>query len=316
MTGKEFLARLEAALMTLPYEERQNAIRYYEEYILDAGEENEAEAVAELGGPEPLAEKIIRESRAYAKDAAGAQPAQGGDGDKALAPFKRIELDLLNATVVLYKAEAYAIALDFPDEYPLPTVEVRDNTLFVKEKRHTSFVFFGIRSFGFMKKSEVRIALPDAQYERFSFDMTNGSLNVPKLCVRELNAKNVNGLISVEGVSGERVHLESVNGRINASGVSTSEKCHCETVNGGIELSGTLRGKVNAEAVNGGIRVRMPLSGKDYDIALETLSGSVRVNGQKMGKSFRLKTGAPNSVRAKTVNGGIQLELESGTIVL
>ncbi|HWS29261.1 MAG TPA: DUF4097 family beta strand repeat-containing protein [Clostridia bacterium] len=315
MNRKEYLARLETALMTLSYEERQAALRYYEEYLWDAGEENEAAAIAELGSPEALAEKIIRESRAYAAESAKSEPQKDDNADK-LPPFSSIDLNLINADVTLYMGTAYAIKLDFPENYQLPDVEVRDNTLLIREKRVSHVSFFGIRSFNFMKKAAVAITLPDVQYERFAFDMVNGGLTIPAFRVCELRTDNVNGGVSVNGVTGERVRLSSVNGKLAASDISTMQECKCDTVNGGIEMTGTLRGKIIASAVNGGIRIFMPLSGKDYNLSVSTLSGSVRVNGQKMSKSFNLQNGAPNSIKADTVNGGISVEMESGTIVL
>ena len=49
MNRVEFLAELEQRLSGIPEEERQAAIQYYADYLADAGEENEAEAIRELG---------------------------------------------------------------------------------------------------------------------------------------------------------------------------------------------------------------------------------------------------------------------------
>src|SRR5699024_1314080 len=45
-------------LSGIPEEERQAAIQYYADYLADAGEENETEAIRELGSPEKVAESI------------------------------------------------------------------------------------------------------------------------------------------------------------------------------------------------------------------------------------------------------------------
>ena len=58
MRRTEFLAELERLLADLPEEERQAAIQYYEDYLQDAGEENEQEVIRELGGPEKVAATI------------------------------------------------------------------------------------------------------------------------------------------------------------------------------------------------------------------------------------------------------------------
>lgn len=58
MNRVEFLAELEQRLSGIPEEERQAAIQYYADYLADAGEENEAEAIRELGSSEKVAESI------------------------------------------------------------------------------------------------------------------------------------------------------------------------------------------------------------------------------------------------------------------
>lgn len=58
MNRVEFLAELERLLSGMPEEERQAAVQYYADYLADAGEENEAEAIRELGSPEKVAESI------------------------------------------------------------------------------------------------------------------------------------------------------------------------------------------------------------------------------------------------------------------
>ena len=63
MNRAEYLAALRRALSVLPEEERANALRYYEEYFDDAGPENEAKAIAELGDPANVAAQILADYR-------------------------------------------------------------------------------------------------------------------------------------------------------------------------------------------------------------------------------------------------------------
>lgn len=55
---EEYLKELEILLKTLPEAERQNALKYYEEYFSEAGEENELSVINELGDVSLLADKI------------------------------------------------------------------------------------------------------------------------------------------------------------------------------------------------------------------------------------------------------------------
>lgn len=58
MNREIFLKTLEELLKKLPAEERENALIYYNDYFDDAGVENEARVIEELGSPEKVA-KII-----------------------------------------------------------------------------------------------------------------------------------------------------------------------------------------------------------------------------------------------------------------
>lgn len=67
MTREEYLKELDSNLITLPREERDMAVRFYEEYFEDAGPEKEQEVMEELGKPYNLARTIIGETSLYSK---------------------------------------------------------------------------------------------------------------------------------------------------------------------------------------------------------------------------------------------------------
>lgn len=58
MSQKEFIDQLEGLLRGIPREERDEALQYYADYFEDAGEENEAKVITELGSPENVANMI------------------------------------------------------------------------------------------------------------------------------------------------------------------------------------------------------------------------------------------------------------------
>ena len=61
---KEYLEELANLLKSLPEIERQNALKYYEEYFSEAGEENELSVISELGDVEKLAD-MIKETNTF-----------------------------------------------------------------------------------------------------------------------------------------------------------------------------------------------------------------------------------------------------------
>lgn len=82
MTRNEFLAALEQLLASLPYEERRDALAYYEDYLDAAGPDNEAQTIAELGTPEEVARKILDEQ------APGSVPAPAPEAPEKTAAKK------------------------------------------------------------------------------------------------------------------------------------------------------------------------------------------------------------------------------------
>lgn len=58
MNRDEFMAQIARLLADMPESERMEAIRYYNDYLDEAGEENEEQAIRELGDPREIAASI------------------------------------------------------------------------------------------------------------------------------------------------------------------------------------------------------------------------------------------------------------------
>ena len=61
MNRVEYMTRLASMLQDIPVEERQEAMKYYNDYFDEAGEENEEKVAAELDSPEKVAAVIKAE---------------------------------------------------------------------------------------------------------------------------------------------------------------------------------------------------------------------------------------------------------------
>ncbi len=59
MNKQEYMKQLKQCLRRLPKEDFERAVEYYEEYFADAGSENEAKAIEDLGSPKEAADQII-----------------------------------------------------------------------------------------------------------------------------------------------------------------------------------------------------------------------------------------------------------------
>ncbi len=61
MNKEEYMELLRKKLKRLPKENFEQAIEYFEEYFAEAGEENTAQAIEDLGSPQMAADQIVRE---------------------------------------------------------------------------------------------------------------------------------------------------------------------------------------------------------------------------------------------------------------
>ena len=59
MNRKQFMSQLKERLQRMPFDEVRQAVDYYEQYFDEAGPENEAAVIAELGSPAHVASQII-----------------------------------------------------------------------------------------------------------------------------------------------------------------------------------------------------------------------------------------------------------------
>ncbi|MCL2864184.1 MAG: DUF1700 domain-containing protein [Lachnospiraceae bacterium] len=79
MNRAEFMFALGKLLADIPYEERCEALAYYENYFEDAGSENEAAVIQELGSPQKVAE-IIRAD--FGEEIGGEKDTAGEFGER------------------------------------------------------------------------------------------------------------------------------------------------------------------------------------------------------------------------------------------
>ena len=87
MSRKEFMERLEELLRDIPDNEREEALQYYNDYFDDAGMENEAEVIRDLGSPELVAQKL----KAGLGELASAGTPEPGQGERKEAEKEKTE---------------------------------------------------------------------------------------------------------------------------------------------------------------------------------------------------------------------------------
>lgn len=130
---------------------------------------------------------------------------------------------------------------------------------------------------------------------------TNGKVILDNASIAEkLYARTVNGKINTFKTTAATAELNSTNGKIDMSD-TYADTLSCKTVNGTIAAYKIKSESIDLQSTNGKINVRIIGDRKDYRIECSSVNG--RINEAN-------KTDGIYSVKAKTVNGNIEIVFE------
>lgn len=101
MDKQTFLRRLEEGLRQLPPEEREDILAYHREYFQDAGPEQEAKVIQELGDPDLLTRRLLSE---YGEQPPASPPPPPPSQPQPEAPKKKRPSGVLVAILAVLAA--------------------------------------------------------------------------------------------------------------------------------------------------------------------------------------------------------------------
>ncbi|MFD2615677.1 DUF4097 family beta strand repeat-containing protein [Paenibacillus gansuensis] len=158
-------------------------------------------------------------------------------------------------------------------------------------------------------RMNLTVTVPDTALD-WSFEMTNGTLTVSGVPVREqLRANHMNGTIFVTDIAAA-VELETTNGSIHIKNIqgdaelkSTNGNVTVSQVKGNVEAHST-NGKLEADAVTGKAELKttngkITVNGVTGELAAHTTNGSITAASSVIGGDWQLKT----------TNGGVEASL-------
>jgi hypothetical protein len=235
--------------------------------------------------------------------------------DMQLESFTSVDIDVVNADVDFVKGTAYGVEIDYSDSRYNPTYKVRGGELTIEDDPIPAVRgFWQLFNLNFwnqkglsLKRGQITVYLPEAQYDTIKVVNVNGQVNVSDTAMKDLSMECVNSTINIKNVKTDSATLGSVNGRIGCEQLTTSRSLDINCVNGEIEAQGTFAGNTKLETVNGSITFNTTLTQKDYDLNISTVTGKIYLDNANLSKSFEQDNNAGNDLNAETVNGRIDL---------
>ena len=231
--------------------------------------------------------------------AGAAGTGQAGEETIPLSPLKNVKIDVIAAAVEVQQGEGYSLRLVQQDPGAQLSYREEKGTLVVEEKQRGQV----------QGGNRLRLTVPEGtSLEAFEAATVSGNVHweAEEASARQVVVETASGAIEVEGVTAPRFDLASISGKIQLDGAAT-EQVRAETTSGGIRLEGALEGQLTASSVSG--KVKLELSGPPgrYAYTCSTVSGSVRVQGEKCPREIAGGSG-PDQIDATTVSGAIEID--------
>lgn len=293
MKKNEFLEKLEKGLAPLDGSERRRVLDYYDEMISDRAEngKTEEEAVAELGSPENVVEKILSEitdsdggnSNGGNSNGKGGNNFEkterrvGSDGKTKLKVKCEIEKINVAATdgneIVFTYYESEKLRHDLTDENGEVTLKTRRKEWFFPRRLHLDEDFLSID-----------VAVPHAFSGDIVLQTATGAIRVEDLLrIGELKAETSAGSIRAENLKAEKAYFGTSTGSVT---VNSAE------ILGDAEIKASM-GSVKAENFKAGGRIDINVTtgslkcdAEARKITLGSSTGSIRFKAKNADEIF------------------------------
>ena len=292
MTKYEYLAELEKNLDMLSYQDKNQAMEYYENYFEDAGRENVQNVIEQLGSPAELAKSI--------SEGVPGVPANLPPAKKEYAEFNNEEIKSIDAKfgacrVIVTEGENFSVEQKNMGTNKVDVKLSRDGTLNITNKQNMFGIFSGLS----LKKDglcpTVLISFPKNLFlENFIIDMGAGSFE----------AKEVN-------ITCKKAKLSVGAGQLISKEISSTQtELNCGM--GSIEVQGKLTGKINAECGMGSIIATVIGNESDYSYNAQVGLGEVKIGNNTINglSQYTSSIEAKNQITANCGMGAIKVKFK------
>lgn len=292
MTKYEYLAELEKKLDMLSYEDKNQALEYYESYFEDAGKENIAKVIEELGSPEELAKSICDGVPGVL---ANLPPAAKTYTEYNNESIKSIDGKFGACRILVTEGETFSIEQKNMGSNKVDVNLSSDGTLSITNKENLLGIFSGIS----LKKEHlcptILLTLPKNLYlENFVIDLGAGSFEAKEVNIQCKKAKLT--------VGAGQIIVKEIN--------STQTELNCGM--GSIDVQGKLTSKINAECGMGSIIATIMGNESDYGYQAQVGLGEVKVGNNKINglSQYTSTITAENKIIANCGMGAIKFHFK------
>ncbi|MCL1844406.1 MAG: DUF4097 domain-containing protein [Defluviitaleaceae bacterium] len=185
-----------------------------------------------------------------------------------------------------------------------------------RAERRTGLQFFNFRprlTGPAALQREIRIRLPeDADLSDAHIASISGRVQVSGLNAAEIEARSISGSVTVNNSHAESLTIVSTSGTVRAEDISW-QTLHAQSVSGSVHVTGEIipsqQRASHLRSTSGSVNLTLANTFGEFGYNAESLSGTVRVNGENRGRSAAAReSGDDHIVTVRTTSGSVRLD--------
>lgn len=294
MTRTDYLAALEKYLKTLPEADYKEAMDYFTEYFEDAGSENEALVIKELGDPRDAAEEIIRSLSVHSTEEINSDnpakqpspnihPSQYASDTYIFEDYSTVSelhIDVSTKDIQIEPSPDAFFHIKYyngKSSNQLSSI-VRDKKWCITEKgaANSSGLNWIIHV---MKNGLVCIQIPSGNpLQVFSLQSSSGDVAISRLQTQKGDIELASGDLSMRHCQLQQTDVTLTSGDIHLAHAKLTD-CKITLVSGDLDThSLEIAGKTSIQTTSGDVTLHLLHHDFSYDI--ETVHGDISISDQ------------------------------------
>lgn len=330
MTKTDYLAALEKYLKTLPEADYKEAMDYFTEYFEEAGSENEAQVIEELGDPKDAAEEIIRSLSANQAEKTSTRPQHQSSAhnhqsytDNAYifedyARISELHIDITTQDILIESSPDDFFHIKYYNGKGNNQIisTVQNEKWYITEKGNTHYSgldwIINVMKNG-LDNHPICIQIPNGKIlQSFSLQATSGDVAVSHLQTQKGTIELSSGDLTMRHCHLQQTDVTLTSGDIHLAHVKLTD-CKLSLVSGDFDThSLEIAGKTFIQTTSGDISLHLLRHDFSYD--LETVHGDISISDQLqpshqiVGNTIRHKVStSTDSLAIQAVSGDINL---------
>lgn len=229
MTSEQFLEELGEALYGLNQEDRDNTLQFYKEYFEDAGAENTASVIEELGSPKKLAEEILSVYKTSGRAGSNDKPGTTEICKKLQDGITSLRLDVTSAYVHILQKDFASDVVEYKTEnIPAEDIKIKtkDGELSIEERplfsMHKKMFSDFFRNVNFNKvydetvKRKITIYIPKTiSLEQIELNIQFGSITIEDVEAEKITGYTACGNFAISNFECEKIYFNTSAGAIS-----------------------------------------------------------------------------------------------------